>query len=196
MEACAETAGKPSLKGLRIAIQGCGAIGEAVARVLAEAGAELLVADVDTERAAAVARVTKARVMDVDTILIADCDIVSPCAIGGVLTTATAGRVQAWAMCGAANNIVAEPEAERQLLARDILYVPDIVASAGAVIEGVSRRIMLLPDSTALIDALGITAREILSESRKHQRLATAIAHERAWANIERRRVRAPDSIA
>lgn len=189
IEACAEVAGKPGVAGLRIAVQGCGGIGAAVARALAAAGAELLVADVDAARAQAVAAETAARVVGADEILAADCDIVAPCAVGGTITTATAAHVRAWAVCGGANNIVAEPEAEHTLRARDVLFVPDVVSSAGAVIDGISRRVMLLTDSSVLIDTLGATAREILDESRRSGRVATEIAHERAWKAIEQRRV-------
>jgi leucine dehydrogenase len=109
--------------------------------------------------------------------------------VGGTITTATAERVRAWAVCGGANNIVAEPAAERRLLERDISFVPDVVSSAGAVIDGISRRVMLLTDSTVLIDALGATAREILAESRRSGRTATEIAHERAREAIAQRQV-------
>ena len=189
IEACAEIAGKPGVSGLRVAVQGCGEIGAAVARVLAGAGIELLVADVDSARAQAVAAETGARVIGADQVLTADCDILAPCAVGGVMTTATAERVRAWAVCGGANNILAEPEAERRLLDRNILFVPDVVSSAGAVVEGIGRRVMLLTDTSVLIDALGETARELLDQSRRSGRVATALAHERAQKTIEQRRL-------
>src|SRR5690606_27672860 len=53
IEACAEVRGAAGVSGLRVAIQGTGAIGAAAARTLADAGARLVVADVDAERARA-----------------------------------------------------------------------------------------------------------------------------------------------
>jgi len=91
-------------------------------------------------------------------------------------------------VCGAANNIVASPAAEQRLLERGILFVPDFIASAGAVILGVCRSIMNVTDHEQRIDALGETAREVLAESRSSGRTATEIAQARAWARIERAR--------
>lgn len=188
IEACAAIAGKPDLRGLRVAVQGCGSIGAAVTRELAAAGATLLVADIDAARAASLAASTGARVIDPDAVLGADCDVLSPCALGGVLTPEVADQVRAWAVCGAANNIMASPAAEQRLLERGILFVPDFIASAGAVILGVCRSIMHVTDHEQRIDALGETAREVLAESRASGRTATEIAQARAWARIERAR--------
>jgi leucine dehydrogenase len=190
VEVCAAMAGKPGVRGLRVAVQGCGAIGSAVARALSAAGAALLCADVDRARAEAVARETGARVLDagddVETFWAADCDVLSPCAIGGVLTVEAAERIRALAVCGAANNIVASPAAEQRLLERGILFVPDVVASAGAVVHGVCQAIMGGADPWPRIDALGEIARAVLDESRAGGRTPTEIAHARARARIAR----------
>jgi leucine dehydrogenase len=186
VEVCAAMSGRPGVRGLRVAVQGCGAIGSAVARALSAAGAELLCADVDRGRAEAVAAETGARVLDADAILDADCDVLSPCAIGGVLTVEAAERIRALAVCGAANNIVASPAAEQRLLERGILFVPDIVASAGAVVHGVCQAIMGGADPWPRIDALGDIARAVLEESRASGRAPTEIAHARARARIAR----------
>ncbi len=184
VEACAAMAGKPGVRGLRVAVQGCGAIGAAVARALATAGAVLLVADVDRARADAVAAETGARVLDAESILDADCDVLSPCAIGGVLTVEAAERIRALAVCGAANNIVASPAAEQRLIDRAVLFVPDVIASAGAVVHGVCDAVMGGADPWPRIDALGEIARAVLDESRATGRTPTEVAHARARARI------------
>jgi leucine dehydrogenase len=184
IRACAEVSGRPGLAGLRVAIQGCGAIGDAAARALAAAGVELVVADVDPARAEHTAAATGARVAPPDRVLLEAVDVVSPCAVGGVVTAELAGQVAAWAVCGAANNVLADADAERRLHERGILFVPDAIASSGAVIHGVSRSIMGLPDSAPLIDAVEGTAREVLLASRSSGRLATEIAVERARQRI------------
>jgi leucine dehydrogenase len=192
VEACAAVAGKPGVSGLRVAVQGCGAIGGASARALAAAGAELVVADLDGELAARIAGETGGRVAAPEEILFADADVVCPCAVGGVVTAEAAEKIRAWAVCGAANNVLADAAAERRLVERGILFVPDVLASAGAVVHGVSRGLMGLAASTPLIDALGATALEILKSSRESGRLASAIARELAYARI--RDARDPDS--
>jgi leucine dehydrogenase len=100
------------------------------------------------------------------------------------MTAELAGQVAAWAVCGAANNVLADQAAERRLHERGILFVPDPIASSGAVIHGVSRAIMGLDDSAPLIDAVEGTAREVLMASRASGRLASDIAHERARQRI------------
>lgn len=139
IEACADVRGVP-VPGLRIAIQGCGAIGTAVARALTAAGATVLLADIDRPRAEALAveLAPAATVLDPAHILDADVDIISPCAVGGVLTPDLAHRLRAWAVCGAANNILATPAVAPILASRHILHVPDHLASAGAVIAGLA----------------------------------------------------------
>ena len=186
VEACAAVAGRDGVRGLRVAVQGCGMIGDAAARALAAAGAEIVVADLDPDRAEKTARATGGRVVATERVLFEEVDVVCPCAIGGVITAAVAERLRAWAVCGAANNVLADAVAERRLHERGVLFVPDVLASAGAVVHGISLGIMGLTDSTPLIEGLGATAREILVASRETGKLASEIAETRARARIDR----------
>ncbi len=175
--------------GLRVLVQGAGAIGGAVAVALARAGAVVLVADVDGARARSVAEATGGRVVPAEDSLLAEVDVVAPCAVGGVITEAVAARLTAWAVCGAANRVLADSNgdgdgAAHALAARGILHVPDSLASAGAVIEGIGASVMGLADRTPLIDALGDTAYAVLAEARRTGRLPVVIARERARARI------------
>ena len=69
-----------------------------------------------------------------DAVLTTPCDVLSPCATGGVLSDATIRGLACHAVVGAANNQLATPEDAARLAARDILYAPDYVANAGGVI--------------------------------------------------------------
>jgi leucine dehydrogenase len=184
MEACAQVAGKPGLKGLCVAVQGCGAVGSAVAHELARAGADLIVADIDEELARALAAEIGARVVGADDILTCDADIISPCAVGGVITVGVVDAMRGWALCGAANRIVADQHASQRLHARGVLHVPDVVASAGAVVDGVGQTVMGLADRSALIDALGQTALALLIAGKESGRPTDELAEERAWTRI------------
>jgi leucine dehydrogenase len=181
--ACAAIRGR-GLAGLRVAIQGCGSIGAAAARALRAGGAVLTVADVDAARAARVAAEVEARVVAPDDLLLEDVDVVAPCAIGGVITPAVAASLRAWAVCGAANNILDSREAARVLAARGVLHVPDEVASAGAVIEGIGRSVMGFADRTPLIDGLGATARALLAEAAASGELPVVLAERWARARV------------
>jgi leucine dehydrogenase len=184
VEACAAVRGE-SVAGLRVGVQGAGAIGARAARAFAAAGMLVAIADIDPARAWAVAEdVPGTRVMDPMEILGADVDIVAPCAGGGVITAEVAASMRAWAVCGAANNALASMEAARVLAARGILHVPDPIASAGAVIDGIGASVMALTDRTALIDRLGDTAGEVLEEAARSGRTAVEVAEARARGRI------------
>jgi leucine dehydrogenase len=186
VEACARARGR-EVAGLRVAVQGCGSIGGAAARALAAAGAGLVVADVDAARAGALAAELGAAVASPGAVLTAEVDVVAPCAVGGVITSAVAAELRAWAVCGAANNILADEAAARTLARRGVLHVPDEVASAGAVIEGIGRSVMGLADRGPLIDALGATAAALLAESARTGELPGALAERRARARLAAR---------
>jgi leucine dehydrogenase len=166
-EACADVKGRPGLSGLRTAVQGCGDIGAAVAEAFVEAGASVRVADIDEDRAHAVAERIGAKVVSPNSVLYEDVDLVAPCAIGDVVTAENAASLRAWAVCGGANNICADQRAHVELQRRKILFVPDLIASAGAVIEGIGRTVMGIDDRTPLIDALRHTALLVLEDSLK-----------------------------
>lgn len=184
IEACAALRGV-ALAGLAVGVQGCGAIGAAAARLLAAAGARLVVADLDAARARAIAGETGAAIADPAELLAAPVDVLAPCAAGGVIDVEVARATRAWAICGAANNLIASPEAEAALIERGVLVVPDVVASAGAVIEGIGHTVMQLPDRAPLIDALGATARRLLEESRATGALPSELARRLARARLD-----------
>ena len=82
VQACADVRGR-AVGDLHVAIQGCGDIGTAAARALRAAGARVTVADLDAERAEALAQEIGGRACAPDEVLTLDVDVVSPCAVGG-----------------------------------------------------------------------------------------------------------------
>jgi leucine dehydrogenase len=185
LEACVEVRGAPGLANLKVAVQGCGSIGTAVARGLAQAGARVVVADIDAARAESLATEIDAELSMPDAVLLRDVDVVAPCAVGGVITQQVAREIKAWAVCGAANNILGDAEAERVMRDRGILYVPDFIASAGAVIDGIGDTVMKLSDRSPLIDKLRATTLEVLREARRSNSLPTDVARALARQRID-----------
>ena len=127
--------GTDDMRGVRVAIQGVGSVGGGTARLLAADGADLVLADVDAGRAEALASELRARTVSTDAILAADVDIVSPNALGAILTERTIAALKAKAVAGGANNQLAVPEDGRRLHERGILYAPDYVINAGGIIN-------------------------------------------------------------
>jgi leucine dehydrogenase len=132
---CRHVFGSDDLAGRSVAIQGVGAVGAALVDLLADAGATTVVADVDPARAERVAERCGARVVAADRIVVEPCDVLSPCATGGVLNAATIPTLACRAIAGAANNQLGTDEDAGRLAARGIVYVPDFAANAGGVIH-------------------------------------------------------------
>jgi glutamate dehydrogenase/leucine dehydrogenase len=123
--------GSTDLAQRTVLVQGIGAVGDDLARALAEDGAHVLVADVDERRAAA----TGFDVVSAESALATECDVFAPCAVGGVLSADSIARLRCRIVAGSANNQLAEPDDALRLHERGILYAPDYVINAGGVIQ-------------------------------------------------------------
>ncbi|GGD53425.1 amino acid dehydrogenase [Erythrobacter arachoides] len=133
--AVAHKMGKDSMQGVRVAIQGCGSVGGGTARLLAKDGARLVLADIDAERAKALASEVGGEAVAVDQIMGTACDVFSPNALGAVLDDAGIAQLDCSIVAGGANNQLARPEHGRVLHERGILYAPDYVINAGGIIN-------------------------------------------------------------
>jgi leucine dehydrogenase len=133
--AAARALGTDDMRGVRVAIQGVGSVGGGLARLLAADGAVLTLADVNRSRAQALADELGAAIADPDAVLTLDTDIVSPNALGAILTEATIAALRCKAVAGGANNQLATPQDGARLHARGILYAPDYVINAGGIIN-------------------------------------------------------------
>ena len=120
-------------RGARVAIQGAGAVGSELARLLVEDGASVLAADTDEGRLAALPAAVER--VGTDNILTQDCDVLAPCGPPGVIDDDLAGRLRCRVVCGAANNPLAGDDVARTLAKRGVLYVPDFLANAGGIIH-------------------------------------------------------------
>ncbi|WP_375391111.1 Glu/Leu/Phe/Val dehydrogenase dimerization domain-containing protein [uncultured Sphingomonas sp.] len=127
--------GTDAMRGVRVAIQGVGSVGGGLARLLAADGAVLTLADVDAGRAAALADELGATAISADAILGVEADIVSPNALGAILTERSIGALKAKAVAGGANNQLATTEDGWRLHAKGIVYAPDYVINAGGIIN-------------------------------------------------------------
>ncbi|MFT6161221.1 MAG: leucine dehydrogenase [Myxococcota bacterium] len=137
VRACLQhTFGNSDPKGRRVAVQGVGSVGMGLARHLAEAGAELILSDIDMDRARAVAAELGGKAVEPDAFYSADVDVIAPCAIGGVINPKTIPTLKAPIICGAANNILADDERDGlDLMSRNILFAPDFCVNAGGIIS-------------------------------------------------------------
>lgn len=125
-----------SVSGRTVALQGCGHVGYHLAKLLHDAGAKLIVSDVNDRNAMRVADEFKAQVVHPGEIIGVPADIFAPCALGGVINDETIPVLKALIIAGAANNQLLEERHGDILRERNILYAPDYVANVGGVFNG------------------------------------------------------------
>ena len=123
--------GSPDLGGRSVLVQGVGSVGGDLARLLADAGARVLVSDVDEERA----RATGFEFVPAADAVATECDVFSPCAVGGTLDADSIPRLRCRIVAGSANNQLGEPADATRMHERGILYAPDYVINAGGIIQ-------------------------------------------------------------
>jgi len=173
--------GNGGVTGLRVLVQGLGAVGARVAELAAEAGAELLVADVDPERCTAAAA-RGARIVPPTEVTRTRCDVVVPCATGGLLDAAVARTLPCAVVAGAANNQLADADAALVLARRGIVYAPDFVANAGGAIHLVGREVLGWTDGqvTRRTLQIGRTLQWVFANARTHGITTEQAAHDLA----------------
>ena len=121
--------------GVKIAIHGVGSVGHNMARILHEAGAKLVIADIKEENVENAVKEFGAEAVTPEEILSVECDILAPCALGGVINTNLARNLKCKILCGAANNVLDDPDEDSAILKSvGIVYAPDFVANAGGAI--------------------------------------------------------------
>jgi len=127
--------GRDSVDGLKVAVQGVGNVGYHLCRFLHEAGAKLVVADIDPERVKRVADEFGADIVEIDDLLAQDADVVAPCALGAVFNEHSITKLKASIVAGGANNQLETPEDGQRLHDAGILYAPDYVINGGGIIN-------------------------------------------------------------
>lgn len=173
--------GTAELSGRRIAIQGLGHVGYALATQLRAAGAELLVSDVNEARLQRAERDLEARVVGVDEILGADVDVLAPCALGGVLNAQTIPGLRAGIIAGAANNQLRDSADAARLADRGILYCPDFLINAGGIIDVHYQRSGLeRAGLSGHIDGIGLRLEEVMRRADATHRPTAELAEELA----------------
>lgn len=127
--------GSDELSGVRVAVQGLGSVGWSLCERLHGAGASLIVADIEDDRAERARDAFGAEIVQSETIVAANADVFAPCALGGVLSADTIPHLRARIVAGAANNQLARPEDAAHLTRRGVLHAPDYVINAGGLVN-------------------------------------------------------------
>ncbi len=126
--------GDGSLEGVRVAVQGVGAVGMNLAEALHRGGVQLVVGDPCEERAGEAVKRFSAEAVSPEDIHKTKCDLFAPCAMGGILNQQTIRELRCAVVAGSANNQLSSVAAGDALAKRGILFAPDYVINAGGVI--------------------------------------------------------------
>ena len=155
------------LSGRCVLVQGVGAVGSRLAELLRDAGARLVLADLDDGRAARVAQELGASSTTAHHVLDAECDVFSPCATGGVLSAESIPLLRCRVVAGAANNQLATRWDADRLRDRGIVYAPDYVINAGGVIHlaGLERLGWNDAQVTARLAGIGQTLTDVFEQA-------------------------------
>ena len=131
--------GTPDLAGRTVALQGLGVCGSKALKLLVDAGASVVVSDVDDAKVAAATADHGVTSVAPDQIYDQDVDIFAPYALGAVINDDTIGRLRCKVVAGSANNILAEERHGDELQRRGIVYAVDYVANSGGTIFDTDR---------------------------------------------------------
>ncbi|MCW5725214.1 MAG: Glu/Leu/Phe/Val dehydrogenase [Maricaulaceae bacterium] len=183
--------GSRDLSGKRIAVQGAaGHVGAYLCRHLSEAGAELIITDINEPGLCKLEAELGATVVAPDAIYDQQADIFAPCALGSIIKADTIGRLKVKVVAGAANNQLATRDMGAELQKRGILYAPDYVINAGGIIN-VMGEISGDFDPKWVqgkLDGLEKTLGEILDRAESEGRPSNLVADDIARARLENAR--------
>lgn len=182
--------GSPDAQGRRITISGLGQVGSRLAVSLAAAGARLTVTDVNPGKRD-LARELGAQWVEPGTEHLIPGDIFVPAGIGGLLTAEVIDALDVRAVCGPANNPLAERAGAERLAGRGILYAPDFVVNAGGVIhlDMMANDLGGRTEITDRVRKIGDTLRRVFAEAEAASTTPLAAAEALAAARLDERRM-------
>jgi glutamate dehydrogenase/leucine dehydrogenase len=129
--ACEQIFGDSYLAGRRVLVQGAGSVGRRLIELLVDAGATVMFSEVSENIVQRIRDEFELEPVAGESVYATDCDVFSPCALGGILNAGTIPTLRCRAIVGGANNQLATPEDAARLKDRGIFYAPDYVVSVG-----------------------------------------------------------------
>ena len=141
-----------------------------------EEGAKLVVTDINELAVQKAVDDFNAESVEPDQIYDADCDIYSPCALGGTINDETIKKLKAKVIAGSANNQLLEDRHGDILHEKGIIYAPDYVINSGGVIN-VAAELKTYNEQNVLKQVEGIyQALEKVFAISKEQNIPTSLA--------------------
>ncbi|MFI3247153.1 MAG: Glu/Leu/Phe/Val dehydrogenase dimerization domain-containing protein [Ferrimonas sp.] len=174
------------LNGIKVAVQGLGHVGYHLCRHLHQAGAQLVICDLNPVQRQRAQQEFNAEVVELDAIYHQPVDVYAPCALGGTLNEVTIPLLQASIVAGCANNQLARAEHGLLLQERGILYAPDYVINAGGIINVSFEHHYDAQQSEQKVRQIEHTLLKIFAEAKRSGETTERVADRMALAIIER----------
>lgn len=194
MKACAEKAfGTKNLKGLKVALQGLGAVNYHLAKHLHQEGAVIIGCDINKDAVERASTELGMQVVGSEQIYDTACDIFSPGALGAILNAQTMSRLKCKVIAGAANNQLATEQDGDLLFKKGLLYAPDYAINAGGLINISHERAgynkdRAWSDVAQIYDTIKMILDRSTAEKLPTNVVANRIAEERVHKADEKRR--------
>ena len=179
--------GSPEVKGRTVAIQGVGNVGTHLARYLKEAGANLVFSDINAPRLRKVVDEFGGVAVDSEEYFRTKCDVLAPCALGGIINSHTIPVINAPIIAGGANNVLENEDRDGEaLVLRGITYAPDYVINAGGLIS-VAGELQRYPREKAMSDSANIftTVKRVLNKAQAESCTTITASNRLAEERIE-----------
>lgn len=178
-----------SLDAVTVGVQGLGNVGFALCRLLHNAGAKLVVAELRSDVAARAAVEFGAQISTSRNLFDARIDVFAPCALGGVIDLVAAETLRAKIVCGAANNQLLSDNIGRRLADRGVLYAPDYLVNAGGIINVAAEYLgWKRGEVDARIEAIGNRLAHVLAVAEQEDLLPLQAADAMARQRIDMRK--------
>ncbi len=181
-----EVFGSTSSKGKTVAIQGVGKVGGHIVQKLIEEEANIIMSDINYDRIKTIQdKFPHTKIIHPDEILEVKCDVLIPCAFGGVLTSHNINKLRCKIIAGPANNVLESADLAEMLYKKGILFAPDFLMGGGEMLQAIEELKGFNKERAfkRAEDILDIFVR-ILSESVKQKQSPYDIAMSEAKARI------------
>ena len=168
--------GTNSVKGTHVAISGVGKVGGKLAKLLANAGAKITAASINQDLINELKKEIKISEAKPENLFKTNCDIISPCALGGAINTINKNYLKCTAIVGAANNQLDKSETAEWLFKNKIIYAPDYLVNAGGVIAIASEIKKTENTLNQQLEKISERLRQVLEESDKNKQSTDVVA--------------------
>ncbi len=137
MKASAKFAfGTDNLSGKKVAVQGCGSVGQSLIEQLVKEGAEVFVNDIFEDKVNETVTRFGVKAITTEELYNGSFDIYAPCALGATVNEETLSTMRVSVIAGAANNQLRHEDSDSMLIKeKGIVYAPDFVINAGGLIN-------------------------------------------------------------